>query len=68
MIFTFRISGFPIEQLDSLFLFNYIGTYEFNNNDKVSLKISNLFDKQYELIQDFPMPGRTISVMYESTF
>ena len=59
---------FPIEQLDSLTLFNYIGTYEFNNNDKVSLKISNLFDKQYELIQDFPMPGRTISLMYESTF
>ena len=45
---------FPIEQLDSLILFNYIGTYELNNNDKVSLKISNLFDKQYELIQDFP--------------
>ena len=59
---------FPIEQLDSLTLFNYIGTYELNNNDKVSLKISNLFDKQYELIQDFPMPGRTISIMYESTF
>ncbi len=59
---------FPIEQLDSLILFNYIGTYELNNNDKMSLKISNLFDKQYELIQDFPMPGRTISLMYESTF
>ena len=59
---------FPIEQLDSLILFNYISTYEFNNNHKVSLKISNLFDKQYELIQDFPMPGRTISLMYESTF
>ena len=59
---------FPIEQLDSLILFNYISTYEFNNNHKVSLKISNLFDKQYELIQDFPMPGRTISLMYERTF
>ena len=59
---------FPIEQLDSLILFNYIGTYELNNNHKVSLKISNLFDKQYELIQDFQMPGRTISLMYESTF
>ena len=59
---------FPIEQLDSLILFNYVGTYELNNNHKVSLKISNLFDKQYELIQDFPMPGRTISLMYESTF
>ena len=59
---------FTIEQLNSLILFNYIGTYELNNNHKVSLKISNLFDKQYELIQDFPMPGRTISLMYESTF
>ena len=59
---------FPIEQLNSVSLFNYIGTYELNNNHKVSLKISNLFDKQYELIQDFPMPGRTISLMYESTF
>ena len=59
---------FPIEQLDSLILFNYIGSYELNNRDKISLKISNLFDKQYELIQDFPMPGRTISLMYDKTF
>ena len=59
---------FPIEQLDSLILFNYIGSYELNNRDKISLKISNLLDKQYELIQDFPMPGRTISLMYDKTF
>lgn len=59
---------FPIEQLDSLILFNYIGSYELNNRDKISLKISNLFDKQYELIQDFPMPGRTIRLMYDKTF
>ena len=59
---------FPIEQLDSLILFNYIGSYELKNSNKISLKISNLFDKEYELIQDFPMPGRTISLMYESTF
>ena len=59
---------FPIEQLDALILFNYIGSYELKNSNKISLKISNLFDKEYELIQDFPMPGRTISLMYESTF
>ena len=47
---------FPIEQLDSLVLFNFISSYEFSDNDKISFKISNLFDKQYELIQDFPMP------------
>ena len=59
---------FPIEQLDTLLLFNYIGSFELTNSDKISLKISNLFDKQYELIQDFPMPGRTISLMYDKTF
>ena len=59
---------FPIEQLKPLTLFNYVGSYELTNSDKISLKISNLFDKQYELIQDFPMPGRTISLMYDKTF
>ena len=59
---------FPIEQLDSLVLFNYVGSYELNNRDKITLKISNLFDKQYELIQDFPMPGRTLNIMLERTF
>ena len=59
---------FPIEQLDSLILFNFISSYNFNDSDKISFKISNLFDKQYELIQDFPMPGRTFSIMLERTF
>ena len=59
---------FPIEQLDSLVLFNYVGNYELNNRDKITLKISNLFDKQYELIQDFPMPGRTLNIMLERVF
>jgi outer membrane receptor for ferrienterochelin and colicins len=59
---------FPIEQLDSLVLFNYVGSYKLNNRDKMSLKVSNLFDKQYELIQDFPMPGRTLNIMLERIF
>ncbi len=59
---------FPIEQLDSLVLFNFISSYEFSDNDKISFKISNLFDKEYELIQDFPMPGRTFSIMFDRTF
>ena len=59
---------FPIEQLDALVLFNYVGSYELNNRDKITLKISNLFDKQYELIQDFPMPGRTLNIMLERVF
>ena len=27
---------FPIEQLDSLVLFNFISSYEFSDNDKIS--------------------------------
>ena len=48
--------------------FKQQGVNNFNDSDKISFKISNLFDKQYELIQDFPMPGRTFSIMLERTF
>jgi outer membrane receptor protein involved in Fe transport len=58
---------FPIEQLDALFLVNYNGSYELKNS-KVSFKISNIFDTKYELIQDFPMPGRMLGLSYEMSF
>jgi outer membrane receptor protein involved in Fe transport len=58
---------FPIEQLDPLFLVNYNGSYELKNS-KVSFKISNIFDTKYELIQDFPMPGRMLGMSYEMSF
>ena len=59
--------SFPIERLESLLLFNYIGSYE-NENSKISLKVSNIFDVEYELIQDYPMPGRLLSLIYEKSF
>jgi outer membrane cobalamin receptor len=46
---------------------NYNGSYELKNS-KVSFKISNIFDTKYELIQDFPMPGRMIGLSYEMSF
>lgn len=58
---------FPIKKLDALFLVNYNGSYDFKNS-KISVKVSNIFDTKYELIQDFPMPGRTISLSYERSF
>ena len=58
---------FPIEKLDALLLFNYIASYELIDG-KVSLKVSNIFDVEYELIQDYPMPGRLVSLMYEKSF
>ena len=58
---------FPIEKLDALLLFNYIGSYQLMDS-KVSLKVSNIFDVEYELIQDYPMPGRFVSLIYEKSF
>ena len=58
---------FPIEKLDALLLFNYIGSYQFIDS-KISLKVANVFDIEYELIQDYPMPGRLVSLMYERSF
>jgi outer membrane cobalamin receptor len=58
---------FPIEKLDALLLFNYIASYELIDG-KISLKVSNIFDVEYELIQDYPMPGRLVSLMYKKSF
>ncbi len=58
---------FPIKQLENLLLVNYIGSYQMKNGE-LSLKFSNIFDKKYELIQDFPMPGRTFNIVYEISF
>jgi len=58
---------FPLEKLDSLLLVNYTGSYQFNDID-FSLKVSNMLDVEYELIQDYPMPGRVISFSFQQHF
>ena len=55
---------FPLEKLDNLLLVNYTGSYQFNDID-FSLKISNMLDVEYKLIQDYPMPGRVISISFQ---
>ena len=58
---------FPLEKLDSLLLVNYTGSYQFSAID-FSLKVSNILDVEYELIQDYPMPGRVISFSFQRNF
>ena len=58
---------FPIKKLDALMLFNYIGSYQLLDS-KILLKISNIFNVEYQLIQDYPMPGRLVSISYEKLF
>ena len=58
---------FPIKKLDALMLFNYVGSYQLLDS-KISLKISNIFNVEYQLIQDYPMPRRLVSISYEKLF
>ncbi len=58
---------FPVNQLDGLLLADYVAMFKFKTMD-LSLKIANIFDVEYELIQDYPMPGRMISLNYEMKF
>jgi len=46
---------------------DYISKFKFEKMD-LSIKISNIFDTDYVLIQDYPMPGRVISLKYEMKF
>ena len=58
---------FPVNKLDSLMLADYVALFKFDDMD-LSLKVVNIFDVEYELIQDYPMPGRMISLNYDMKF
>jgi outer membrane cobalamin receptor len=58
---------FPVNQLNSLLIADYVALFKFDDMD-LSIKVSNIFDVDYELIQNYPMPGRTISLNYEMKF
>lgn len=58
-VFT-SVSGFT--------LFNLNVEYEFNNRTSVSVGIRNLFDKNYELADGYPEPGRTFHLSTRLTF
>jgi outer membrane cobalamin receptor len=49
---------FPIHELPERIIYELIFSREIGSYTG-SFHISNLFDTKYELIQDFPMPGRT---------
>jgi len=49
---------FPLKWMPSLFLVNANFSYKFHSII-FSTKIENIFDKEYQLIQDYPMQGRT---------
>jgi len=50
---------FPLKTLPKQFIPEVVFSKNISNY-KISLKISNLFDAKYQLIQNYPMPGRSI--------
>ena len=51
---------FPIKKLPMQVIPEIVLSRKFNTLD-LSVRISNLFNKKYELIQDYPMPGRVLN-------
>ena len=52
---------FPLDTLPETFISDFSVTKTFTDYD-VSIKVKNLFDNNYVLIQHYPMPGRNFEV------
>ena len=53
-----NIVRFPIETIPEILLFDLKASKTFSNIE-IALYINNIFNKDYVLIQNYPMPGRT---------
>ena len=53
-----NIVRFPIETIPEILLFDLKASKTFSNIE-IALNINNIFNKDYVLIQNYPMPGRT---------
>jgi len=50
------------QKLDDYTILNTTFSKEFFKNSEFFIQIRNLFDEEYQIIRDFPMPGRIIMV------
>jgi outer membrane cobalamin receptor len=49
---------FPLKWLPEKFIVDAVLKHSIGSME-INLKVQNLFDAEYQVIQDFPMPGRT---------
>ena len=56
---------FPLKWLPEIFIVDAILKQSIGSI-KITLKIQNLFDKEYQVIQDYPMSGRTWLISFTS--
>ena len=58
-----NIFRFPIKKISDTILFDFQLSKTFTNY-KIKGTVRNIFDKEYVLIQDYPMPGRTWQINF----
>lgn len=53
------------QQLSGYSVINARGEYQYNKNWRMTLRIDNLFDRDYQTIRAYPMPSRTVFAQLE---
>jgi len=57
-------SDFSTDENAGYLLVNTAATYQLTTEHAISLKVENLFDKEYELANNFNTPGRSLYVEF----
>ena len=55
--------NFPLKTIPQTFILSSIFKYYWGSST-ISIVIDNLLDTDYVMIQDYPMPGRTINLKF----
>ena len=64
-----RIDGFSHVLIAGYFLANARASYEINKNFSVSVDVENILDnKKYQVVADYPMPGRAVTASLNAGF
>jgi len=63
-----RIDGASANQLSSHFISDLKISNDLTESTELSVEINNLFDKEYEVVDGYPMPGRNFMVNLNTKF
>ena len=54
--------------MNSYFLFNTTLNYDVDSKNKVSLIFKNIFNREYNVVNDFNTPGFEVLINYRNNF
>ena len=63
-------SSYPFQNvyMNSYFLFNTTLNYDVDSKNKVSLIFKNIFNREYNVVNDFNTPGFEVLINYRNNF